>query len=311
MKIPEKLKMLEKMLVAKPTPITGLETIQLILLRETLDYIVLRTEEDRELNVVSTVKMLGNTEEIMRVAFLGGKQKAVESRQMERMLRTAATETKKEIEECYLKDHLCLACPRCVLFGGTNASSVKKSKSNIKHRIAYATAYSLNSIEEVRETITFNAISDGSQTTGQALGERVAVKPGTVFPAIVTFSAVTWIEFVLAVKAILSAHKYGAESRIGGDIRNHLVGIAAGWEEILTPLELTLELAGEDSINETSVEKILTNYKKVAANPDKVIIIPAGKVTEIAAEISGITLERALLDEAYDQAKEFRTMQGG
>ena len=57
-----------------------------------------------------------------------------------------------------------------------------------------------------------------------------------------TLRSVTERELVLAIKMILACKSYGAESRIGGDVRNTIFGIVAGWEEVITPLEFTLEL---------------------------------------------------------------------
>jgi len=70
-------------LVEKPKPLIGAETIQFLLLREILDYTVLRTEETRELNSVNTpLSESDRATVVKRVAFLGSKQKAAESRQM-------------------------------------------------------------------------------------------------------------------------------------------------------------------------------------------------------------------------------------
>src|ERR1051325_7237020 len=99
-------------LVEAPKPLIGAETIQILLVREVLDFTVLRTEDTRELNSASTPLSESNRATVTkRVAFLGTKQKAAESRQLEYILRSAATEAGKAIEECFLKDNLCLECP--------------------------------------------------------------------------------------------------------------------------------------------------------------------------------------------------------
>ncbi|MGD9157636.1 MAG: hypothetical protein PVG39_04460 [Desulfobacteraceae bacterium] len=45
---------IQNYLVDHPRPLIGAETIQLLIIREILDYTVLRTEEDRQLNAVVT-----------------------------------------------------------------------------------------------------------------------------------------------------------------------------------------------------------------------------------------------------------------
>ncbi len=311
MNLPEELKVLEKYFVKQPYPLLGAETIQIFLFREVLDFTVLRTEDTRELNTVITPLSTEIDENVQRVAFLGSKQKAVESRQMERLLRTAANEAKYPIEECYLKDYLCLECPRCALYGGTNASASKTTNANIKHRVAYSTAFSLATFEQIQQVTTFNGISDMTVQTGQTLNERISVKPATIFPSIVTLHSVTWKEFILMMKTILSSHKYGAESRIGGDVRNTVVGITGGWEEFITPLEFTIELNSEEGNNFSTdnVIKILNKYKPLLANQKNAVILLTEQVEKILKFISEFAINKEFLTEAYDDVRAYRSIQ--
>ncbi|MCD6398364.1 MAG: type I-D CRISPR-associated protein Cas7/Csc2 [Candidatus Aenigmarchaeota archaeon] len=333
-------------LVEKPEPIIGAKTIQIFLLREILDYTALRTEETKELNTVATPLSITQKDQVSRVGFMASKQKAVESRELERMLRTAVekqggnigdelgfekNEKKvKIIKQCYLKDKLCMECPRCVLYGATSLSK----DANIKHRIEYSTAFSLLPWDDIEETITFNAINDKNIMTGQALGSRYVVKPATVFPSIVTLKSVSREELILTIKTLLSAKSYGAETRIGGDVRNHIVGIAAGWEEIITPLEFTLELYDKrneiEEKNSLEIEQIITtilkNYLKYTANPDKIKILDNDKnsneptkseendqskneLKAIIDEARNQKVDDGVLYKAYKDVQEFRTSQ--
>ncbi|RJQ46058.1 MAG: type I-D CRISPR-associated protein Cas7/Csc2 [Gaiellales bacterium] len=295
-------------LVEKPRPLIGAETIQLLLLREILDYTVLRTEETRELNSVNTpLSETDRVTTVKRVAFLGSKQKAAESRQMEYLLRTATTAVGKDIEECYLKDNLCLECPRCGLYG----ASALGEEANIKHRIEYSTAFSLLPFDRISEEITFNAVSELDQTTGQALGSRNVVKPASLFPSIVTLKAVTREELVLAIKTLLACKSYGAESRTGGDCRNTLFGVAAGWEELITPLELTLELYDKkDNLDPAAFKALLEGkYKALAGNPDRITMLGPSEVDALVKECAETPLDRAFLDKTYNDIAEYRRAQ--
>lgn len=307
----KKSEVLQPYLVDAIKPITSLKTIQIIVFREVLDYTVLRTEEDREINSATTVRSVKHTDvEVSRAVFYGSKQKAVESRQLERLLRTAVEEAGLSYDECYLKDHLCLSCPRCGIYGGTNASSAKGGNvPNIKHRIAYSSAFSVSELSEVREATTFNGISDLTQTTGQTLGERVSVRPGVLFPSVVTLQAVTWYEFVLVVKTLLSSKKYGAESRIAGNVRNHIVGIVAAWEEVITSLELTLELADQEEYTGDQVKEIIDKYSSETGSPNKVKNLSNVEVDQVLEEVRAIELNKAFLEKAYGDVKAFRGQQ--
>lgn len=306
---------LNRCLVEKPKPLIGAETIQFLLLREILDYTVLRTEETRELNSVNTpLSESDRATVVKRVAFLGSKQKAAESRQMEYLLRSAAaaagksTPSGKNGDGCYLKDNLCLQCPRCGLYGG----SALGKEANIKHRIEYSSAFSLLPFDQISEEITFNAVDELSQTTGQALGSRNVVKPASLFPSIVTLKAVTREELILVVKTLLACKSYGAESRTGGDCRNTLFGIVVGWEEIITPLELTLELYDKkDNLNPADLKSFLEEkYKALAGNPDRLMVLSPSDADALVRECAETPLDRNFLDKAYNDIAEYRKAQG-
>ncbi len=308
------LDVLKGYLVERPAPLIGAETIQLLLLREILDYTVLRTEETRELNSVNTpLSESDRATVVKRVAFLGSKQKAAESRQLEYLLRSAGAETRKDVpsgkngDGCYLKDNLCLACPRCGLYGG----SALGEEANIKHRIEYATAFSLLPLDQISEEITFNAVGELDQRTGQALGSRHVVKPASVFPSIVSLKAVTREELILVVKTLLASRSYGAESRTGGDCRNTFFGIVAGWEEVITPLELTLELYDHKALDPSELTKLLNEkYKAIAGNPDRIVVLTPSQVDAVVRECAEMALDRAFLDKAYGDVAAYRRAQG-
>ncbi|MGH9823959.1 MAG: type I-D CRISPR-associated protein Cas7/Csc2, partial [Blastocatellia bacterium] len=268
----------------------------------------------RELNSVNTpLSEKQRATAIKRVAFLGSKQKAAESRTLEYLLRSAAAAANKQIPAgkggggCYLKDNLCMACPRCALYGATALGQ----EANIKHRIEYSTAFSLLPFEHISEDITFNAVGEADQKTGRALNVRSAVKPASLFPSIVTLKAVTKEELVLTVKTLLSCKSYGAESRIGGDCRNTLLAVVGGWEEIISPLELTLELYDcQDSYDAASVRSLLSEkYAKLAANPDHLTFLSPEQVDGLVEECAKTPLDRKFLDKVYGDVAQYRAAQ--
>jgi CRISPR-associated protein Csc2 len=305
---------LNDFLVPAPRPLIGAETIQIILIREILDYTVLRTEDTRELNSANTpLSELDRSTVVKRVAFLGSKQKAAESRQMEYILRSAAMKAGKAIPSgendagCFLKDNLCLQCPRCALYG---ASALGK-EANIKHRVEYSTAFSLLPFDQITEEFTFNAVSETTQTTGQALGSRNVVRPASLFPSIVTLKSVTKDELVLVMKTLLACKSYGAESRTGGDCRNSVFAIVAGWEEIITPLELTLELYDKrEMLGGASLAEVLeTAYRPLAGSPGRVNVLTSDEVDAVVKECAETELDRKFLDGAYDAVAAYRRLQ--
>ncbi|OGF68310.1 MAG: type I-D CRISPR-associated protein Cas7/Csc2 [Candidatus Fischerbacteria bacterium RBG_13_37_8] len=324
---------LDNYLVEKPKPLIGAETVQIFLIREVLDYLVLRTEEDRQLNTVVAPLSISNSIPTRRVAFLATKQKASESRELEHLLRSALKDNTlyhlkgkslvSKIEksdnplECYLKDNLCMECPRCGLYGATSTVSGQAERANIKHRIEYSTAFSLMPFEDVSSAITFNAIDDKSIMTGQALGSRYAVAPATLFPSIITLKSITREELILTIKTILSCKSYGAESRIGGDVRNHVIGVVAAWEEVITSLEFALELYDKlNALNMATVNELIIGkdgnsgkYKNMAGNPDKIIVFNENEVNSLVKECVDTKLDQNFMEKAYKDIEDYRKIQ--
>lgn len=300
--IPSNLIIFDKLqngLIEAPEPLLGAETIQIILAREIHDFTVLRTEPTRELNTVVTPTSITEMSPLLRVIFLASKQKAVESRALRSILKTAKSSLGLPDTDCYLKANLCMSCPRCVLFGAVKTEKGKQEA--IKHRVGYGSAFSLMPYEDIEAAFTFNAVDERTQRTDQALGTRYTVTPATIFPSIVTLRCATWKELIIILKTLLSTTNYGAENRIGGEIRNHVIGIAAGWEEIITPLELALELYAEYTniqnkiftANGIDLESILNRYKNEAVFGDKIQIL-TGKDLEasiISAKLFQINKE--------------------
>jgi CRISPR type I-D-associated protein Csc2 len=297
-------------LVERPEALIGAKTIQLVLFRQALDFTVLRTEESREINHATTPRSASDGQSMRRVAFLGSKQKAAESRRLQALLSSANEAAGRSAIECYLKDNLCGRCPRCGLFGAVSTVA-GSNEPNLKHRIEYGTAYSLRPYEDVCEALTFNAVDEKTQKTGQAFQSRPVVVPLTLFPSIVTLRSVTATEVALALKTILATTSYGAESRTGGDMRNLLAGLVVGWEEIVTPLELALELSSGAEATVAAVKGVLDQYKERAALKAKVRVLTEGELDDLGQAVQDVELDKSFLDSAYGDVDHLRAQQRG
>ncbi len=137
------------------------------------------------------------------------------------------------------------------------------------------------------------------------------VKPASIFPSIVTLRGVTQEELVLTVKTLLACKSYGAESRIGGDCRNTFFGVVAGWEELITPLEFTLELYDQrERLDADAMRSVLEQkYKALAGNPERIRVLPATEVDAIVQECARTPVDKTFLDKAYNDIAEYRKAQ--
>lgn len=296
--MPKSFGKLSDFFVEKLSPLLDARVIQVLALRQTHDFTVLRTEESRELNTVVIPESIESTRPTMKVAFLASKQKAVENRMFSRLLRTAHN------YDCHLKDQLCMKCPRCALFG---AVSVRGGQDyNIRHRVEYSTAYSLEPYDDLLETLTFNAVEEDSQLTGQALGITHNVRPLANFPSVISLTSVTWQELALYLKTLLASKSYGAESRIKGDVRNTVFGIVGGYEEIVTSLEYSLELAvkRESDLSETTQE-LLKKYASLSASRSNVVVLTAEETKALVSEVQDMKLDEAFVTEMQEQVDQF------
>lgn len=287
------------------------KNIQVILLRQTHDYSIFRTEETRELNVVTLPNHVKDDTSVMRVAMLASKQKAPENRHYLRLVRTLMNGDRlnESQEGCALKDNLCQQCPRCVLFGAVSTETGREGRFNIKHRISYSTAYSIEPYDEISELTTFNAVDSVSQSTGQALGYTENVSPLANFPSVVTLNSVTKREFIMYLKTVLSCKSYGAETRVKGDVANHIVGIVGGMEEIVTPLDMLLVASVDrDEYLANPVEStydVLEDFSEHAVFKDQLTVLAPEKIEELVDAVTNLETGSEFASELYGEAESF------
>lgn len=287
------------------------QNIQLILLRQTHDYSIFRTEETRELNIVTLPNSVEDDTSVMRVAMLASKQKAPENRHYLSLVRTLADQDdlSKDQKKCALKDNLCQNCPRCVLFGAVSTEGGRGPRFNIKHRVSYSSAYSIESYEEISEIMTFNAVNTVNQSTEQALGYTENVSPLANFPSIVTLNSVTKNEFIMYLKTLLSCKSYGAETRLKGDMVNQIVGIVGGLEEIVTPIDVLLAAsANKDEYLTNPVEKtyeILSEFSEHAVFKKQLKILEPKQVKSIVKNVAAYEADKEFIKDLYGEAEDF------
>lgn len=292
------------------------KTVQILMVRQTHDYAVLRTEETRELNIAVTPSSISNPKQKARVVFLASKQKAPETREFSSFIKEyyrkcgLTTDAKEQILNCEIKDKLCRACPRCTLFGAVVTDQTNpywKNRWNIKHRIEYSSAFSLESYELISENITFNAVTESTQLTEQALGSTENVSPLANFPSIISLNSPTWIELVLALKNLLRCKSYGAEGRTKGDVVNYITGLIFADEEVLTSLEYLLELEDKGKnkdILESTLE-IANKYGQMAASPESLRIIGSNELESFVDAVQKLPITKELITTAFKDSLEF------
>jgi len=293
------------------------KTVQIMLIRQTHDYTILRTEETRELNIAVTPTSISDPTQRARVVFLASKQKAPETREFAAMIKEYYHHHKLNLGEvedailnCEIKDRLCRACPRCALFGAVvtdQKSPIWKQRWNIKHRIEYSSAFSIEPYDLISENITFNAVTETTQLTEQALGFTENVAPMVNFPSIISLNSPTWEELVLVIKNVLRCKSYGAEGRTKGDTVNYITGLILANEEVLTPLEYVLELSepnvSRDFLQDTY--RIAQKYGKMAAFQEALRILSPKELEDFIDYVQTLQLGKEFIKKAFEDALDF------
>jgi len=174
--------------------------------------------------------------------------------------------------ECTMDvNEMCQECPECVLFG--SAASNTDRNISITSRVMYDTAYSIRDAKKIVEEKFQNAPGDNytQETAGEnamtGIREPDFVRPGTMFPSVVTLKDSTPEEVAFFLSTTMKNKRYGATSSRQGRTKNHILGVYTGNEEgpsNLAVTKKTIDLLGEDTVEQDTLdsETVKGNVKK-------------------------------------------------
>jgi len=146
-----------------------------------------------------------------------------------------------------------------VLFGSAAGDAGISQRS----RVYYNSAYSLRAADATLQQNVQNASGDEVRVDaeeGQGTWTPDFVKPGTLFPSVVTLDSATPEEVLFVIATLSRTTRYGANESRGGNVRNHLLDVYTGRRDGPANLELTrlaaAHLAGEDYTEEDLQETV-------------------------------------------------------
>lgn len=216
----------------------------IVTLRSTEGYALFQT--DGELNRTRIAAGVEDTEPMTRITLFKRKQTTPERLNGRELLRNygvlSNSEDDKVEESCIYNVKSCKRCPDCITYGfAVGDGGSEKSK-------VYAdTAFALTDYSVTHEVFTLNApYEDGTMSDKGVVTSRINqqdhVKPGTIFPAVITTRDLTFNLFVYVLNNLLRTTRYGATTTRGGTVRNHVVAIILSDGEIFSNLLLTQSL---------------------------------------------------------------------
>lgn len=249
-----------------------------------------------------------------RPVIFGEKLKAVERRTIMRKAREVLK------VNCWLRTHkkgadsgisgLCMSCPACVLFGGTYAPK-KGGPSGGKNvvemrRIFYTAAFPF--VGGGIRDVTFNAVDERTGQTGQAMGTNQIIEPRD-FIDVVTVEAdnADWVK--LAIWGIEHTDRYGANTRIYGEIHNTICGVLEDTRLRLAAIDLARKgpfKAVKPELIETIEQELHRKLTRISCGDeeaDDVIraLALSPEVNDLARRKNSVDL---MVDEYFAQVKE-------
>jgi CRISPR-associated protein Csc2 len=135
-----------------------------------------------------------------------------------------------------------MTCPDCITYGFAIGDSGSE-----KSKVITDTAYSLTAYEDSHETRTLNApFEDGTMSrqgeVTSRINEQDHVKPGVIFPAVVTVRDITANLFHYVLQNVRRTRHYGAQTTRTGTMTNHLIAVVLTDGEIFSNLKFTQRL---------------------------------------------------------------------
>lgn len=227
----------------------------IVMLRVTEGYAVFQT--DGELNRARVPAGIENADPMTRITMFKRKQTTPERLNGRELLRRYGVMP----ENCVYNEQSCNRCPDCITYGfAVGDGGSEKSK-------VYAdTAFSLTDYGSSHEVFTLNApYEDGTMSDKGVVTSRISqqdhVKPGTIFPAVITTRDLTAELFGYVLNNSLRTTRYGATTTRGGTMRNYVVAIILSDGEIFSNLLFTQRLhdllspSGSDPVSVTDALK--------------------------------------------------------
>jgi len=229
--------------------------LQLVVKITLLDDAIIRSNEPEEV-LTFKYKKLGNRFIIPWRKIKGKLRRMVMEKQRDLKL--------PENSDCYLKDHLCMKCPACVLFGGTGETSKTKADYNLLSRVLGETFISTSEVNDI-SAYTANAVDEETLTTGQALMTIVKVPAETGFIGVVTLRDPTKELTAILVDNLERLTRLGASTREWGKVKTEIIGYLLSDREMLSSYDIVEKLPDDlNNIDTLELPPVEDSFRKVA-----------------------------------------------
>lgn len=242
---------------------------------------------------------------------------------------TLLTEISQTTLSCYIPN-LCLKCPSCWFYGAT---AMGEADYNIKSRVLYATAYSIEPSMIAVVTHARNMVNEKTHTTAGEAGihEEEFIRGGVHFPTITVMDRIVDWEAGMFAHALIenvNQNKYTAASgRQGGimfseDDGNKLIVIDISpisvfpLETIKIPADITeydkVVQSYKDAVNLEKIKEILRSQGFEVNVSNNILEVKKDKLITILIDKDGVKKydgDRGLILEIESKLKEVKTLE--
>jgi len=242
-------------------------------------------------------------------AILDTKFRAILRRKTLQLLRLYWPENEKL---CYLGfkktgevEAYCGNCPACMIYGFAAEGGDYNVKSRVEGDVYYATIPEGESVIK----ITRNAVDEATYTTGQALFEELAVKPGVIFVGKLALKNLTPAEFKLVLYSLASIDRVGAVQTHFGRVSIRIPGIIASNYEVGSGYEAALRILSQGVREEKDISGMYTEYIKwLAENHTVGVAVVAESIRDIILRENFESIAKSVWSDAKRRVETIRKL---
>lgn len=130
-----------------------------------------------------------------------------------------------------------------VLFGSAAGDENISQRSRVYYNSAYSIRSAEATIQQNTQTAADNELRENA-SEGQGTWTPDFVRPGTLFPAVVTLDSATPEEVMFVLATLGRTTRYGKGTSRGGNVNNHILDVWTGRADGPSNLEVTRLAAG-------------------------------------------------------------------
>lgn len=220
--------------------------VHILLLREVTAPARFTTDGERANTMPIRVGRPGDeTTEIRAVDLFYRKQPGAERRVAKSLQRDLIGELSEDCElDRMHPNEMRQNSPESVLLGSAAGNQGVSQRSRVYYNSAYSLRDASVALQQNIQTAAYDNLRQEAEQ-GQGTWTPDFVRPGTLFPSVVTLDSAIPEEVLFMLAVLSRTTHYGAGETRGGNVSNHILSVYAGYGEGPANLEITRETVAQ------------------------------------------------------------------